>query len=143
MDVNLENILFFDWTSFSREDLENSSIFFFLLLPPRSRLEVSYNDPCNERIKVSNKAVTRRGLTGLRGPGTTAVNKAFWVPGRVCSLWTRWHFLRQTRPLRSARGRRNTRLRLIMTENDRCIQMWTMVNIYFLARKQHLINANI
>lgn len=131
MDVNLENILFFDWTSFSREDLENSSIFFFLLLPPRSRLEVSYNDPCNERIKVSNKAVTLCWLTGPRGPGTTTVNKTFWVSGRVCSLWTRWHFLRQTLLFRSTRGRRNTRHWLIMTENDRCIQMWTMVNIFF------------
>lgn len=74
MDVNLENILFFDWTSFSREDLENSSIFFFLLLPPRSRLEVSYNDPCNERISVSNKTVTRCWPQDLTGLGTTTVN---------------------------------------------------------------------
>lgn len=63
MDVNLENILFFDWTSFSREDLENSSIFFFLL-PPRSRLEVSCTDPCNERITAGNKTVTHGELAG-------------------------------------------------------------------------------
>lgn len=106
MDVNLENILFFDWTIFSREDLENSSIFFFLLLPPRSRLEVSYNDPCNERIKIwaiKHVAVTTR----LPGPGTTTVNKPSASSGNVslAAVWTRWHFARQTLHVLSSRGR--------------------------------------
>lgn len=128
MDVNLENILFFDWTSFSREDLENSSIFFFLL-PPRSRLEVSYNDPCNERMKVSNKTVRRRCHTGPHGPGTTTVNKTSSDSSNVCSLWTRWHFPRQTLAIqRSTRGRRSTRHVLLIAVNDQCIQMWTWTN---------------
>lgn len=112
MDVNLENILFLDWTSFSREDLENSSIFFFLLLPPRSRLEVSYSDPCNERINVSR--VRHRDTSpaaGPRRPGTKHCKQD--VGGRsghvCCSPRTRWHFPRQTPPPPpSSRGRSNT-----------------------------------
>lgn len=125
MDVNLENILFFDWTSFSREDRENSSIFFFLLLPPRSRLEVSCTDPCNERIKEGNKTATRCYLAGPHGPGATTVNKA--LLSRV-TLTLDTVALRSPRrysclPLGGAKAQGNGP---VPVENDRRIQMCTL-----------------
>lgn len=120
MDVNLENILFFDWTNFSREDLENSSIFFFLLLPPRSRLEVSYNDPCNERINVSYKTVTLYRPRDFTGHKHNHCKQDVYKWDISSALWTRWHFPYQL-PFITTRGRRTTGQRHAI--RDQCIQM--------------------
>lgn len=103
IDVNLENILFFDWINFSREDLENSSIF-FLLLPLRSRLLTSYSDL---QRKISDIYFTCLD-TLSRFIYTFSDDKlAIPIPNAVRPPW---HFQGQSQFLASTRGRTRGRL---------------------------------